>query len=511
MPKWSIEQHLAQWGLRPFHEAEAYDVWQRQALSGHHLRGLQQAAQRRSEASDARADRDFYDLAASPDVLPIVYSQRYGYYQALGPVVAKRLDGAQRVMDVGCGVGILTTWYAACFPDITFLGVDRSLKSIEAARQVAHSWHLTNVRFEPCDIPRQAIPGGFDTIVSTQALFQSEADPGLPSRHWSTFERGHDDRRQRSLETRTGIGPRLDCLAQGFAPFGKLILFEKTRHLGRRVLFQRALRARGFRAVEDPRLLIYSELGETTEEGPLYVMKKDSASSAVALDETMKHDPQRGLYACQGRASDVVYGRLPKSEVRLGVVSEQVRKQGGSPITDVGDRPPITDVGDGPPIIDVKDGYDETGRTAGGLAYVRLVVPGVFSGLIVGLRECQSLMMEMVRHAMQQGQPEEPLERRLKRVWTEPESEAPEQSPLYENHGPSAQQVWRQLPDRVAVRQKTDEEPDGRQRHVEYGSCDGNVHYLYWANTFDQRQIVIMDQERRALLEAYFAEAVGEG
>ena len=61
------------------------------------------------------------------------------------------------------------------------------------------------------------------------------------------------------------------------------------------------------------------------------------------------------------------------------------------------------------------------------------------------------------------------------------------------------------------LRQKTDEEADGRQRHVEYGYCDGNFHYLYWANTFDQRQIVIMDQARRALLETYFAESVGEG
>lgn len=493
MPKWSVEEHLAHWGLRPFHEGEAYDVWQRQALSGHHLRGLQQAAQRRIQASDGRADRDFYDLAASPEILPIVYSQRYGYYQALGPAIAKRLEGAHRVMDVGCGVGILTTWYAACFPDMTFLGVDRSLKSIEAARRVAQSLHLSNVSFEPCEFPRQTIPGGFETIVSTQALFQSESDPGLPSRHWSTFERDHDDRQQRGLETRTGIGPRLDCLAQGLAPAGRLILFEKAFHLGRRVLFQRALGARGFGAVEDPRLLIYSELGETVEEGPLYVMKKDSASSAVALDETMKQDPRQSLYYCQGRAADVVYAKLPKSEVRPGAVSEQVRKQGGSPINDVGDR------------------YDETGRTAGGLAYVRLVVPGVFSGLIVGLRECQSLMVEMVRHAVYSGQPEEPLDRRLKRIWTESESESPEQSPLYENHGPCAQQVWRQLPDRVVVRQKTDEEADGRQRHVEYGSCDGNVYYLYWANTFDQRQIVIMDQARRALLETYFAEAVGGG
>ena len=493
MPKWSIEEHLAHWGLRLFHEEEAYDVWQRQALSDHHLRGLQQAAQRRSDASDARADQDFYDLAASPEILPIVYSQRYGYYQALGPTIANRLEGAHRVMDVGCGVGILATWYAACFPDMTFLGVDRSRKSIEAARQVAQSLHLSNVSFEPCEIPRQAIPGGFETIVSTQALFQSESDPGLPSRHWSTFERDHDDRQQRELETRTGIGPRLDCLSQGLAPAGRLVLFEKAFHSGRRVLFQRALGSRGFGAVEDPRLLIYSELGETVEEGPLYVMKKDSASSSVALDETMNQDPQQGLYYCQGHAADVVYAKLPKSEVRLEAVSEQVRKQGRSPITDVEGR------------------YDETGRTVGGLAYVRLVIPGVLSGLIVGLREYQPLMVDVVRHAVQQEQSEEPLDRRLKRVWTEPESESPEQSPLYENHGPGAQQVWRQLPDRVVLRQKTDEEPDGRQRHIEYGSCDGNVYYLYWANTFDQRQIVIMDQARRALLETYFAESIGEG
>ena len=414
-------------------------------------------------------------------------------------------------MDVGCGVGILTTWYAACFPDMTFLGVDRSRKSIEAARQVAQSLHLSNVSFEPCEIPRQAIPGGFETIVSTQALFQSESDPGLPSRHWSTFERDHDDRQQRGLETRTGIGPRLDCLSQGLAPDGRLVLFEKAFHLGRRVLFQRALGARGFGAVEDPRLLIYSELGETMEEGPLYVMKKDSAASAVALDETMNYDPRQSFYYCQGRAADVVYAKLPKSEVRSEAVSEQVRKHGGSPITDVEDGSPITNVGDRSPITNVGDRHDETGRTAGGLAYVRLVVPGVFSVLIVGLREFQSLMVDIVRHAVQQGQPEEPLDRRLKRVWTEPESESPEQSPLYENHGPGAQQVWRRLPDRVVLRQKTDEEPDGRQRHIEYGSCNGNVHYLYWANTFDQRQIVIMDQSRRALLEAYFAESTGEG
>ena len=70
--------------------------------------------------------------------------------------------------------------------------------------------------------------------------------------------------------------------------------------------------------------------------------------------------------------------------------------------------------------------------------------------------------------------------------------------------------MWRKLPGRVVLREQTDEEADGRQRHIEYGRCAGNFHYLYWANTFDQRQIVIMDQERCALLETYYSEAIGE-
>ena len=118
-------------------------------------------------------------------------------------------------------------------------------------------------------------------------------------------------------------------------------------------------------------------------------------------------------------------------------------------------------------------------------------------------------MVELVRHELKQGQ--ESIETRLTRIWSEPETGQPEDSPLYENHSLTAEEVWRQLPDRVVLREQTDEEADGRQRHIEYGRCAGNFHYLYWANTFDQRQIVIMDQERSPLLETYFAESIGKG
>ena len=483
MAKLDIAQHLAEWGLRKFNDEDSYYAWQRQSLAGDRLRLLQQTSQTRREGVDAGADQEFYDLAASSDVLPVLYSQRYGYYHALGPRIANVLEGGQRVLDVGCGVGILTSWYAACLPNVTFLGIDRSLKSIEAARQFARSFHLKNVSFRHCEIPQDRIPGAFDTIVSTQAIFQSESDPGLPSRSWTTFERGRNAQQQRDLEKRTGIGPRLDRLLQVLAPSGRFVLFEKTVHLGRRVLFQRALEARGCLPVAEPRRLLYAELGESVEEGPLYVMKQGSSFPVVAFHEDERHDPQQSLYCCQGTRADFVYSRLPKYDV----YSEKVVANAGE-----------------------KEGSYETGRTGGGLGYVRLTMHGTFSGLLVGMMELQPRMVEIVRRALQQRQTEEPIDTRLTRLWLERENGSPEQTPLYENHCPAAEQVWQKLPDRVVLQQKTDEEMDGRQRHVEYGRCAGNFHYLYWANTFDQRQIVIMDQERSLLLETYYSEAIGE-
>ena len=479
MVELDIARHLTQWGLRRFTDEDSYYAWQRQSLAGERLRLLQQAAEARRDGEDA--DQVFYDLAASPDILPVLYSQRYDYYDVVASAIADALAGAQCVLDVGCGVGILTTWYATRFPDVTFVGIDRSLKSIEAARRFALSHRLENVSFHHCEILQHDIPGTFDTIVATQALFQSESDPGLPSRSWMTFERDRDARQQQDMEERTGIGPRLDSLLKVLEASGRFVLFEKAVHPGRRVLFQRALEARGCVPVAEPQLLTYSELGEPVEDGPLYVVRRGPASIGEEFREDVRQDLHQGLYGCQGAHADFVYARLPKEDVRSETVVAKLGEQ---------------------------DGWYETGRTAAGLGYVRVMIHGIFSGLLVSTAEVQPLIVELVRHALQHGQ--EAVEARLTRIWPEPASGLAEQAPLYENHFPVAEQVWRQLPDRVALREQTDEEADGRQRHIEYGRCAGNLHYLYWANTFDQRQIVIMDQERSALLETYYSEAIGE-
>lgn len=271
-----LAEHLDWWGLRRFESDRAYFEWQQEALSPDQLASLHQAVEAK-QAQPQRADleTEFYDLAADPSILPVLYSQRYELYQTVGPLIAALLSAegpAQgTVLDFGCGVGVLTTFYAKVFPSLMVVGLDRSGASVKAAQERAQALGLTNVRFESLDIERAPVPGPFDVILSVHALLQAEGEPGLPSRDWTTFERPLETGPQEAFEQRTGLGPRLDRLCAILAQEGLLVAFEKTRELARRIPFQRALAARGLILAKPPLPLRYRVVEEVSDDGPLYV------------------------------------------------------------------------------------------------------------------------------------------------------------------------------------------------------------------------------------------------
>ncbi|ALA58122.1 class I SAM-dependent methyltransferase [Nitrospira moscoviensis] len=384
-----LKIHLASWGLKRFTSDAEYFAWQREMLSTQELHRLHELVElkRRGTAADEAA---FYDATAAPRILPALYSQRYDYYGAIGPLVAARLADAHSVLDFGCGVGILTTFYAAQFPEKQFVGIDRSPQSVVRANEAAAARGLRNVRFEQHDVEQGPCSGSYDVILATHALVQAEQDPGLPSRDWTTFERDDDAQRQRAFEVRTGIGLKLDQLCAGLAPYGRLIVFEKTRLLARRVPFQRALAARGFMQLEKPELIRYRLVEEVADDGPLYLLGRGEKDG------------------------------LPWEE---------------SPEPDAG-----------PP-------FDQAG------------------------------FPEAPHHAAE---------------------------PLYENHWPSAQRVWEGLRGKRVLEETTKQESDGRQLHVELGAV-GRLFYLYCANTFDQRQLVVMRHAQRPALEEYYRGIVQAG
>ena len=345
---------------------------------------------KRTATGGSSAEIAFYDLTAQSRFIPALYSQRYEYYLEVGSRIAAQLDGAQTILDAGCGIGLLTSFYAKRCPDATVVGIDRSPASITLARQRAQELGLSNLRFECLDMDQHELSGHYDFIVATHTLLQAEQDPGLPSRDWQDFTRALDAPAQSDFEQRTRVGLRLDRLRHVLAEKGRMILFEKTRQLARRVPFQRALAARGLALLLPPEPIRYRSIEEVTDDGPLYL---------------------------------------------TGVVSS-------SPILPWSEAPEP----DGAPLLHVE---------------------------------------------------------RLRSVPGDPEH------PLYENHEASAQQAWRDLPAKQVVYQVTRKEADGRQLHVEWGRA-GELIYLYCANTFDQRQLVVVDQARVAMVETYYKEIVGE-
>ncbi|MFO0729713.1 MAG: hypothetical protein U0231_12770 [Nitrospiraceae bacterium] len=54
----------------------------------------------------------------------------------------------------------------------------------------------------------------------------------------------------------------------------------------------------------------------------------------------------------------------------------------------------------------------------------------------------------------------------------------------------------------------TTDQSQGRQLHAELG-VSGSLVYLYVANTYDQRQLVIVEAARHGMLEEYYREIVG--
>ena len=476
-----LAEHLANWGLREFSREQDYYVWQRESLSSRILSHLNELAEQRQGGVHVEADRDFYDLAASPEVLPVLHSQRFGYYQAVGKAIAKCLQAGESVLDFGCGAGILTTWYASMFPDCTFTGIDRSTQSIEAAQQYAQTMNVSNVSFHACSIPDQNISDIFDVIISTQALFQSETDPGLPSRSWESFERGNDHKQQVSYEARTGLGARLDWLCARLYPSGRFLAFEKTSHLGRRVLLQRAIEARGLFLDRDPVYLSYFSFGARVLDGPFYLLIRTPTSKG--FDENPLFDPVDRVYRCQGNQADFIWGIYKE----LGFLDQPTvyRKQG----------------------VEI---HWQVCRTASGLLCGRVLLPNLFSGVLMGMKEDEELLQTMIKELIDAHLCQKTIQQSLRDIWGVEEPSEVQLTPLYENHSCSAQSVWEQLSKQVVLREVTPENIEGQQYHVELGCCEGDLVYLYWANTLDQRQLVIMDSKRQQLLEEYFSESGAE-
>ncbi|MEW6476526.1 MAG: class I SAM-dependent methyltransferase [Actinomycetota bacterium] len=145
---------------------------------------------------------------------------------------------ATRLLDVGCGPGVLTCAYALALPETEIVGVDAVPEALSCAEELAARLGVRNVSFVAGDFLDAAAPGGgFDQLVAVTAL----ADAGVYPQHPPEGQEGFS-----SVTDVEGPGAafrsrRLADLVEHLSPGGTLLAFDRTPDASQAVRFGAAL------------------------------------------------------------------------------------------------------------------------------------------------------------------------------------------------------------------------------------------------------------------------------
>ena len=151
-----IEEYLRYEGLKPFQDPKSYWNWANRALSTRNAKQLIQAMNQRA-GGDTDSEAEFYDFLSKPEVVPVAASFEYGLLIQIASWVEKLLPMHGTIIELGCHTGLLTRYYASTRPDLKFIGIDRSEKAIQLAREKVLEHKITNLEFEVRDISNEPL------------------------------------------------------------------------------------------------------------------------------------------------------------------------------------------------------------------------------------------------------------------------------------------------------------------------------------------------------------------
>ena len=111
---------------------------------------------------------------------PKDYMQNSGAQQTWAEELMDKLHlaGNERILDLGCGDGKITSALADCVPDGTVVGIDSSASMIRFA-QDSHAAYGPRLKFEECDAAALHFEDEFDVIFSNAALHWVQDHPAV--------------------------------------------------------------------------------------------------------------------------------------------------------------------------------------------------------------------------------------------------------------------------------------------------------------------------------------------
>lgn len=220
-----LRNHLLKFGIRDQVPGAGADVFE-DAPEPRQLKRLEQLGRALGKAHPKKVDiLAFYELIATPRMASLVHSNKADAIRATGDFVLRELEG-ERILDVGCNIGYLTSWYAVRNPDMAVQGIDLSPSSIAAASRHAARLGIGNLRYAIADGHRFSPEQTFDCVVDTQGMLDHETDPATVERLFSWLKADGKLICIPALGTLEKFSAFLDALAPGLCTITSLTWLE---------------------------------------------------------------------------------------------------------------------------------------------------------------------------------------------------------------------------------------------------------------------------------------------
>jgi 2-polyprenyl-3-methyl-5-hydroxy-6-metoxy-1,4-benzoquinol methylase len=165
-----LQEHLAEHDIPCFGERHNFERWAKEKLGHRWREKLHASYGRLNDKRLSREDvRKVFD-SCHTNITRVNLSGMFATVLNVGDAITRLITGRKRVLDLGCNIGHLTTWYARAEPARHVTGVDFSPSCIQVARSQARRLCLTNVEFQTADVEACKLPGTYDAIVDSQCL-----------------------------------------------------------------------------------------------------------------------------------------------------------------------------------------------------------------------------------------------------------------------------------------------------------------------------------------------------
>ncbi len=217
----SIDTHLAAYGLREFDDARAHRRWMRRKVGPEIADTIDQYAEAFSDHHILEAQERLYGALGRPGVFGPASSTRFGAMRASAGEVLPYLPVTGAMLDLGCGPGHLTSWYARQSPSATITGCDREPAFIDWATADATRLGIENVTYVVADVTKGIPVGPFELVVSTQSVADADAE-SVVAQYGGDDSPHHDP-------SRLDDGPRartLRMIAGALGPQGTYLAIE---------------------------------------------------------------------------------------------------------------------------------------------------------------------------------------------------------------------------------------------------------------------------------------------